>query len=253
MISIGLPGKFALSQSLIEREATGTDAPKIDFEIPASIMSCAKKRVNDYVAGRMAAHQAIASQTCNQFSAGQSLEVTRQANGMPSWPDPLVGSITHTKQFAWAVVGFQADLLGIGIDCEQIVSRRTSLDISELVATRDELDLIQSKFDFETSLTLCFSAKEAVYKTINPITNWPIDFRDLSVNTFNDSSLRIQLKPNRFDFTPAIVFDVGFEFADDHVFSWSLFPHSPISVDLTRHISSRQFYCTKNRSTVASI
>ena len=116
------------------------------------------------------------------FSAGQSLEVTRQANGMPSWPDPFVGSITHTKQFAWAVVGFQADLLGIGVDCEQIVSRRTSLDISELVATRDELDLIQSKFDFETSLTLCFSAKEAVYKTINPITNWPIDFRDLSVN-----------------------------------------------------------------------
>ena len=168
-------------------------------------------------------------------------------------PNPFVGSITHTKQFAWAVVGFQADLLGIGVDCEQIVSRRTSLDISELVATRDELDLIQSKFDFETSLTLCFSAKEAVYKTINPITNWPIDFRDLSVNTFNDSSLRIQLKPNRFDFATAIGFDVGFEFADDHVFSWSLFPHSPISVDLTRHISSRQFHSIKNRSTVASI
>ena len=253
MISIGLPGKFALSQSLVEREATGTDTPKIDFEIPASIMSCAKKRVNDYVAGRMAAHQAIASQTCNRFSGGQSLEVTRQANGMPSWPDPFVGSITHTKKFAWAVVGFQADLLGVGVDCEQIVSRRTSLDISELVATRDELDLIQSKFDFETSLTLCFSAKEAVYKTINPITNWPIDFRDLSVNEFNESGLRIQLKPNRFDFAKTIGFDVGFELVDDHIFSWSLFPHSPIAVDLANHISSRQFQDIKNRSTVVSI
>ena len=65
--------------------------------------------------------------------------------------------------------------------------------------------------------------------------------------TFNDSSLRIQLKPNRFDFATAIGFDVGFEFADDHVFSWSLFPHSPISVDLTRHISSRQFHCTQKQ------
>lgn len=254
MISIGLPEKFAISQSLIERETTCSDTPKIDFEIPASIMSCAKKRVNDYVAGRLAAHQAIACQTENRWNlAGESVAVTRQENGMPSWPDPFVGSITHTKQFAWAVVGFQADLLGIGVDCEQVVSRRTSLDISELVATRDELDLIQSKFDFETSLTLCFSAKEAVYKTINPITNWPIDFRDLSVITFHDSSLRIQLKPNRFDFATAIGFDVGFEFANDHVFSWSLFPHSPISVDLTRHISSRQLHSIKNTSTVASI
>lgn len=267
MIPFRLTGDFTLSQSLLEREAAGVgfaggksiggkssgrDLAKADIEIPASIMACAKKRVNDYVAGRFAAHQAIA----NHSSCRSKLhprDVTRQENGMPCWPDPFVGSITHTKKFAWAVVGLQSELTGIGVDCEQVVSRRTSLEISELVATRNELDLLQTKFGFETALTLCFSAKEAVYKSLNPITNWPIDFRDLTVTACNESALKIQLESSRFDYAETITNVVDFELRDDHVFSLALFPQNQIAVDLVSHISSRQFQSIRNRSSVASV
>lgn len=267
MIPFRLTGGFALSQSLLEREATGVgcaggesiggrsigrDLAKADIEIPASIMACAKKRVNDYVAGRFAAHQAIANHS-SCHSKLHSQNVTRHENGMPCWPGPFVGSITHTEKFAWAVVGLQSELAGIGVDCEQVVSRRTSLEISELVATRNELDLLQTKFGLEAALTLCFSAKEAVYKSLNPITNWPIDFRDLTVTAFSESALKIQLQPSQFDYAKTIVVDVDFELFDNHVFSLALFPQNQIAVDLVNHISSRQFQSIRNRSTVASV
>ena len=262
MVPFRLTGEFALSQSLLQREATGVapasgksmarNLTNVNFEIPASIMACAKKRVNDYVAGRMAAHQAIENHS-NYDPKLHPRDVTRLQNGMPCWPDPFVGSITHSKKFAWAVVGLQSELTGIGVDCEQVVSRRTSLEISELVATRNELDLLQTKFGFETALTLCFSAKEAVYKSLNPITNWPIDFRDLTVTACNESGLKIQLEPSRFDYTETITIDVDFELHDDHVFSLTLFPQNKGAVDLISHISSRQFQSTRNRLTVTPV
>ena len=41
----------------------------------------------------------------------------------PIWPDRVVGSITHTGDFAAAAVAWAADIAGLGIDSEQAIDR----------------------------------------------------------------------------------------------------------------------------------
>jgi 4'-phosphopantetheinyl transferase EntD len=50
----------------------------------------------------------------------------------PVWPDGVVGSITHTGDFAAAAVAWAADIAGLGIDSEQVIDPAAARDIADI-------------------------------------------------------------------------------------------------------------------------
>ena len=51
----------------------------------------------------------------------------------------LLGSITHTDDFASAAVAFTADAVSLGIDTERVLSAEQARDVGDVVASSSEL------------------------------------------------------------------------------------------------------------------
>src|ERR1700724_3380486 len=104
----------------------------------------------------------------------------------PIWPDGVVGSITHTGDFAAAAVAWAADIAGLGIDSEQIIDPAAARDIAD-VCMVDEATLFKAAHgrSFCEFCTFVFSAKEAVYKCLFPLTRKFLEFSDVRITSFD--------------------------------------------------------------------
>ncbi len=104
----------------------------------------------------------------------------------PIWPDGVVGSITHTGGFAAAAVAWAADIAGLGIDSERIIDPATARDIAD-VCMVDEATLFKAAHgrSFCEFCTFVFSAKEAVFKCLFPLTRKFLEFSDVRITSFD--------------------------------------------------------------------
>ncbi len=108
------------------------------------------------------------------------------ADRAPRWPSGVVGSITHTQGFVAAVVGWDREVGGLGIDAEHVSRVRPGLAPSIAGpgerAWLDTLDPDRAA----RGLALLFSAKEAAHKCQFPRTRLRLDFLDASVELDRD-------------------------------------------------------------------
>ena len=103
--------------------------------------------------------------------------VPRAEDRRPLWPQHLVGSITHAGDVAVAGVAPVAALLGLGIDLEE--RERVTDNLFGKLFTPAEL----AGFGGDARLPgLVFSAKEAVYKAVNPHVGKFIGFQEVEVD-----------------------------------------------------------------------
>ena len=104
----------------------------------------------------------------------------------PIWPDGVVGSITHTGDFAAAAVARAADIAGLGIDSEQIIDPAAARDIADICMV-DEAMLFKAAHgrSFCEFCTFVFSAKEAVFKCLFPLTRKFLEFSDVRITSFD--------------------------------------------------------------------
>jgi 4'-phosphopantetheinyl transferase EntD len=164
--------------------ATG---PKDDDEIAlhpeeaelARTMGTARRR--EFAAGRGCARRAIAELG---VPGGPVLRGLRRA---PSFPDGVVGAITHTNGFCAAAVARSESFAGVGLDAErdEAISERAAARIcapGELAALR-----ALSGRTPESWAAIVFSAKETLYKAYFPLTGFFIGFRDALVALFPES------------------------------------------------------------------
>ena len=92
----------------------------------------------------------------------------------PVWPDGVIGSITHSRRYAIAVVCLGTSLAGIGVDLE--LDRRVTDTIAATTMTERELaDCPPAAY------TANFSAKEAVFKAVNPIVGLMVGFKEVEI------------------------------------------------------------------------
>ncbi len=115
--------------------------------------------------------------------------------GAPLLPAGVAGSITHKEGVAAALVAFEPRVR-IGVDLEMDVAR--SHDLSSLILADDE---IAELADVEggalgREVLLRFSAKEAVYKAIDPFVRRYVGFKEVSVSTRRDGTADVT---TRFD------------------------------------------------------
>jgi len=132
-----------------------------------------------YRAGRFCAGEALRQLDAVRW--GDS-SVGRSPRGAPVWPTGVVGSITHTDGFASAAVARRDQLRGLGIDAEGIVSLEQQRNVSHLVSWPSELaHAAEAGLDRQQSLTLVFSAKEAVFKCLYPLIGSMFYYHDVRI------------------------------------------------------------------------
>jgi enterobactin synthetase component D len=170
---------FVAQHSILLEPSAGEQRMLEAAELPPQLGSAALKRKLEFAAGRHCARAAI-----KRLAPGRPApDIAIAAGGLPSWPEGIVGSITHAGGFVSAAVARREDALSIGIDSESLVTKAVALEIASLVATPSELAaaMAETRLQDNDALTLLFSAKEAVFKCLYPLTGLFFAFLDIEV------------------------------------------------------------------------
>lgn len=135
------------------------------------------KRQEEFASGRRLAHVALQSRGSDQTAV---LRIDRR----PVWPPDFIGSISHSDHLAACALADKASYTGVGVDLAKVSA------VSEYVANRvlddGEREWIRSAGSSEWR-TVMFSAKEAIYKSVNPITSEYLGFRDVVLEIAPDA------------------------------------------------------------------
>ncbi len=162
-----------------------------------AMASWAAPRRRTWIAGRAALRTAIVR------SGLEAPAIGSDDRGAPLLPPGIVGSVSHKERVAVALVA-QADPgdgARIGVDVELDVPLR--IDIARKVLTEDEQREIAALPDAErlAEVRLRFSAKEAIYKALDPFVRRYVGFQEVSVTPTPDglSTVQMHLTEGPFD------------------------------------------------------
>ena len=181
------PNPHGLSQRVCYHSLHNTDAafplplsPATRSRLPQALRYATQKRQREFLAGRWCAEEAL------QCLGAGSIHVAMAEDRTPIWPDGVVGSITHTGDFAAAAVAWAADIAGVGIDSEEIIDPAAARDIADICMV-DEAMLFEPARgrSFCEFCTLVFSAKEAVFKCLFPLARKFLEFSDVRITSLD--------------------------------------------------------------------
>ena len=181
------PNPHLVSQRVCYHSLHSTDAtfalplsPENRSRLPQALRRATQKRQREFLAGRWCAEQALLR------LGGCSTHVAMAEDRTPIWPDGVVGSITHTGDFAAAAVAWTAGIAGLGIDSELVIDPATARDIADICMV-DEATLFKAADgrSFCEFCSLVFSAKEAVFKCLFPLTRKFLEFSDVRITSLD--------------------------------------------------------------------
>ncbi len=139
------------------------------------VVRAGSTRMKAFSSGRHAARLALGE------LGVESGALLRQGRA-PAWPQEVVGSITHSASLAAAVVGCSVRWTGVGVDLEP--RGRLGARVARRVLCAAERRALP---DAEWS-TAVFSAKESVYKAVNPVCGEFLAFQDVRIAIAADAS-----------------------------------------------------------------
>ncbi|MFF0018013.1 4'-phosphopantetheinyl transferase [Streptomyces sp. NPDC005374] len=168
-----------LLAGLLPRDAETAEAfedPPAVFLFPeeqAVIANAADKRRREFATVRYCARRALTAlgRTAEPLVPGQ-----RRA---PTWPQGIVGSMTHCDGYRAAAVARSADIASLGIDAEPHAPLPDG--VLDVVALPREQYWVAELTRHAPSVhwdRLLFSAKESVYKTWFPLTGELLGFKE---------------------------------------------------------------------------
>jgi len=187
LFELELPHGTAVALAIPPSDLSELEAllPREELEV-ASTWAPARKRT--WIAGRAALRLAVerSGLTCPAVLAGE-----RGAPGLPPW---LTGSISHKEQVAVALVARQPGSEAIGIDVE--VDAPSRVDIARKVLTPDELTELEALPEPArgVEVKLRFSAKEALYKALDPFVRRYVGFHEVTVRPLEGGAARVELR-----------------------------------------------------------
>jgi 4'-phosphopantetheinyl transferase EntD len=167
-----------------EVEALGREALVPDERAFAAGLAAIRRRT--WIAGRVALRQALAR------SGVEVPAVLADERGAPKLPAGVGGSISHTETLAVALVGPGPGC--VGIDVELDVGRE--LDIASKVLTQEEQAAIAGLDAAERGreVVLRFSAKEAVYKALDPFVRRYVGFKEVAVTPLPEGKAAVEIR-----------------------------------------------------------
>lgn len=145
-------------------------------QFPQHLITAVAKRRAEYLAGRYLARQVLAQLGHDNFT------VERGENREPIWPQSIVGSISHNIDTALCAAQNSNGEGGVGIDVETIMPPKRAEELwSGIVGEAECHWLHQQSQAFNLLLTLVFSAKESLFKTLYPQVRCYFDFQDARI------------------------------------------------------------------------
>lgn len=142
----------------------------VAVELPDTIRRCAPRRQATFAAGRVAAQEAL-----RKAGFRSAAPPGINDNGLPDWPLGWLGSISHGDDTAAALVAPVGCARLLGLDLERIVTAEIAAQIAPEIMPGQPVG--HSGLLLEQEVTCAFSAKEALYKALYPLTR---QFRDFS-------------------------------------------------------------------------
>ncbi len=150
-----------------------------------------ESRIKEFTLGRAAANDAL-----QQLGLSDPPPIIQGKNRSPVWPENVIGSISHSEQWAIAAVAFKTNVKLIGIDIELI----RPLPVKRLmrkIATPEESKLLELHPDSDDKYpylqTLIFSAKESIYKAFYTKFGVKLRFADISFSWYLDEIKKEQV------------------------------------------------------------
>lgn len=144
-------------------------------ELPV-IKTAAQLRRNTFSSGRSCARAVM-------LEAGLPISALPRCNdGSVQWPEGLLGSLSHTNDWAVAAVAVSAmcEAKSIGIDLERI--KPLDDGVIKLIATPSEREELTSSSSPVWHSMALFSIKESLYKCLARDFGQFIDFQDVQIN-----------------------------------------------------------------------
>jgi 4'-phosphopantetheinyl transferase EntD len=171
-----------LVAAVLGSHAIGVEAGPGDWQAPLRpeeepmVARAIDRRRREVAAGRSCARRALT------LIGAAPVALPAGPDRAPRWPDGVVGSITHTRDFCAAAVAWQRDLRGLGLDAERGIAASRE-EVMRLVTTPAEARWLADLDDAARALgaALIFSAKEALYKCQFPLTRQMLDFSDVEL------------------------------------------------------------------------
>jgi len=144
----------------------------VEPEEYSSIKHAVEARHQEFSAGRMCARQALKHLGC---FAGP---LRKLPNRSISWPEGIIGTVSHNEIWCGAAVARRCDVAGIGLDIETVT--RIGEKLWRRILTTEERTWLnrQPAAESQQWAALIFSAKEAVYKCIAALVPQRIEFMD---------------------------------------------------------------------------
>ncbi len=173
------------------------DPKEFEISIPEKLQSAHPKRIKEFIGGRHCV-----------FKAAKNLgfkikSLPMDDKGAPIWPNEIVGSISHTKGFAIAAVALKKNYKSIGIDTEVIINETKFSVIEKNILTNFDKQFISTKnYPSKNEIyTLIFSAKEALFKLINPLAHTYFGFNEANMIDIDlsNKTFKIQLDSKQKD------------------------------------------------------
>ena len=177
---------IAFDLALEHGRCIGVRIPEADVDVDAlagalapaehaRAMALPGPRRRTWTGGRMAMREAL------DRMALPLEAVASDDRGAPVLPAGVAGSITHKERLAAALVAFETRAC-LGVDVEIDVAR--PLDIASRVLRDAELDELDGLDAAERAreVLLRFSAKEAIYKALDPFVRRYVEFKEMSVS-----------------------------------------------------------------------
>lgn len=183
---------------------------------PERLDRAVTKRLAEFVAGRAMARIAQEALGCVARPVGIA------ESRAPIWPSGLAGSISHTRDFC-ACLLLPEDAGNPGIDVEVIASGSALLSIEQLAITgRDRVHLLTRHVPSDVAATLCFSAKEALYKALYPTVRSYFGFDDVEMaRPLGRNTISLRLTKSLHATLPSgAVFDLSWEIGEGRVMTW---------------------------------
>jgi len=145
------------------------------------VARAAPSRVEEFAAGRLCARTALSALG---FPESPLLCGPDRA---PLWPPGATGSISHTDGYCVAVVGATRRFAGLGADAEHV--GRPQRALWRIVFADEEVKWLDGLAESERPqmATVIFSAKEAFYKCLYPITRAWLGFGEVTVRVAGNS------------------------------------------------------------------
>ena len=144
-----------------------------DVEPRADVLpSAAAHRRKEYAEGRACALRAL-----QVVGSSEAADLPGDTDGVPVWPEGLLGSITHSKGLCAAVAGSTTGLQVLGLDLER--TDRLKASAIQRIVHATEADFVQGD---QLRGSILFSLKEAFYKAQFPQWRTTANFEDLALD-----------------------------------------------------------------------